>query len=306
MSGSSTSWQSGRLDSRKGPGQVLFGRMYEDAAIEQDVFAGRDRIMCIASAGCTAMTLSRNHEVVAVDVNPAQLQYARDRFQGDPGHPGKAERIMNMMRALGPLAGWWPSRVRAFIELNDPEEQMIFWSQRLNSWRFRNAMDLLLSARTLRAGYSRSLLASLPDQLGDVMRRRMERCFSRHPNNQNPYARALLLGQLSTDPPPPEASEIQLVNADAAEFLEQQPRGSFDGFTLSNILDGSDESYQRRLMAAVRWAGSPDALVVLRSFKDPGETPPLNLAADDRSMLWGLVMAEPIGKLLTPDGAYSR
>jgi S-adenosylmethionine:diacylglycerol 3-amino-3-carboxypropyl transferase len=100
----------------------------------------------------------------------------------------------------------------------------------------------------------------------------------------------LLLGELSSDPPPPEAQSIQLVHADAAAYLESEPPGSFDGFTLSNILDGADDAYRTRLFAAVKRAASPDAMTVLRSFGDAEADSPANRAADDRSMLWGTVL----------------
>ncbi|NNK07838.1 MAG: DUF3419 family protein [Myxococcales bacterium] len=114
-SGAVTIWERGRLDARVGPRQVLFGRMYEDPSIELGAFRPGSRVLCIASAGCTAMKLAPHHEVVAIDINPVQLAYAERRFEGDRGVRGRAERIMDFMRFFGPLAGWWPSRVRAFV-----------------------------------------------------------------------------------------------------------------------------------------------------------------------------------------------
>ncbi|HET9753508.1 MAG TPA: hypothetical protein VFP52_11125, partial [Myxococcales bacterium] len=109
----------------------------------------------------------------------------------------------------------------------------------------------------------------------------------------NPYARALLLGELSDAPPPEQPGKIQLVHADAAAWLEEQPPGSLHGFTLSNILDGADDAYRRRLFAAVERAAAPGALRVLRSFAEPREELPSNRAAQDRSMLWGIVEVCP-------------
>ena len=297
MTAAVTVWERGRLDARVGPRQVLFGRMYEDASIELEAFRPGGRILCIASAGCTAMKLAPQHEVVAVDINPVQLDYAARRINGDPGFRGRAERVMDFARFFAPLAGWWPSRVRAFVELDDPIEQMEYWQRQLNTWRFRTALDGLFSVTALRSVYSSPLLDFLPKHLGAVMRARMERCFAKHPNRSNPYARSLLLGELSYDPPPPEAKKVRLVHADAAGFLENEAPASFDGFTLSNILDGVDDAYRRRLLAAVKRAAAPGAATVLRSFSDRSANSIANRASDDRAMLWGSVLVRPVAEL---------
>jgi S-adenosylmethionine:diacylglycerol 3-amino-3-carboxypropyl transferase len=297
MSTAVTIWERGRLDARIDPPQVLFGRMYEDASVELDAFRPGSRVMCIASAGCTAMKLAPHHEVVAVDINPVQLSYAERRFDGDPGFRGKAERLMDFMRLFGPLAGWWPSRLRAFLDLDEPGEQMEYWKQELNTWRFRTVVDGFFSVTALRSVYAPRFLDFLPKRLGSVMRERMERCFARHPNRSNPYARSLLLGELSSEPPPPQARDIRLVHADAAGFLEHEPPASFDGFTLSNILDGVDDVYRQRLFAAIKRAAAPGAVTVLRSFGDADASSPANHAADDRAMIWGSVLVRPAAEL---------
>jgi S-adenosylmethionine:diacylglycerol 3-amino-3-carboxypropyl transferase len=297
MSTAVTIWERGRLDARVGPRQVLFGRMYEYPSIELHAFRPGTRVLCIASAGCTAMKLAPHHEVVAVDINPVQLAYAERRFDGDPGFRGRAERVMDFVRFFGPLAGWWPSRVRAFVDLDDPAEQMEYWQRQLNTWRFRTSLDALFSVTALRSVYAPRFLDFLPKRLGAVMRGRMERCFAQHPNRTNPYARSLLIGELRSDPPPPQAKDIRLVHADAASFLENEAPGSFEGFTLSNILDGVDDAYRQRLIAAVKRAAAPGAVTVLRSFGEADATSPANRAADDRAMLWGSVLVRPVDEL---------
>jgi S-adenosylmethionine:diacylglycerol 3-amino-3-carboxypropyl transferase len=288
-----TAWERGRFDARGGPSKVLFGRMYEDASIEREAFPKGARVFCIASAGCTAMELAPGHEVVAVDINPAQLAYAERRFAGERGVRGAAEHVMAFGRALAPAAGWHASTVREFLAMGDPAEQVAYWARHLNTWRFRMAVDTLFSLASLRTVYASSFLDFLPPRMGAIMRGRMERCFARHANHTNPYARALLLGALPVEPPPPEASGIRLVHADAAAFLEGEPAGSFAGFALSNILDGANAQYERRLIAAVKRAAAKGAVIVLRSFREPQTAIPTNRAADDRAMLWGIVDVRP-------------
>lgn len=292
-----TVWERGRLDTRAGKRQILFGSMYEDPAIELAAFAPGGRVMCIASAGDTAMALAPHHEVVAVDINPVQLAYAKDRLAGAGSVRGTAERVMGFARSLAPLVGWTRSRLRAFLALTDRDEQVAYWRDHLDTRRFRFAFGALMSVRALRFVYSSPLLACLPPHLGRVMRGRMERCFAHHANRDNPYARSLLLGELADPEPPREARDVELVRADAAGYLESVPEHSFAGFTLSNITDGVDPAYRARLFAAVRRAARPGAMIVLRSFSEPAAPLATNLAERDRSMLWGVVDVRPVEAL---------
>ena len=243
------------------------------------------------------MELSRRHEVVAVDINAVQVAYAKDRASGAPPLPGAAERVLGRLRALAPLVGWRSSRLREFLDLEDPAEQIVFWRRHLDGPGFRAATDAIFSRFLLRAVYARSFLRRLPRQFGKVMRDRLKRGFARHANRGNPYARALLLGETSRAPAPPEAGRIRFVHSDAAAYLERERPGSFDGFALSNVLDGARDDYRERLLAAVERAAAPAAIVVLRSFSEPTGPSEPNLALEDRAMLWGTVEVKPAGSL---------
>jgi hypothetical protein len=295
-----TAWQSGRFRARAGPRKLLFGCMYEDAEIELRAFQPGGRIFCIASAGCTAMRLAAHHTVVAVDINPVQLAYVRRRLRGASLQRGSAERMLDLARTLAPLAGWSRRTVRAFLDLDDPEEQIPYWRRYLDTRRFRAAFAFLFSRFVLRAAYSAAFLACLPPNFGMVLRTRMERCFALHANRTNPYARALLLGEMRSAPDAPELRQIELRCTDAADFLERQPGASFTGFSLSNILDGTNAAYARRLIAAVQHAAAPGAMVVLRSFHEPECATETNHAAEDRAMLWGIVDIRPAADTPNP------
>ena len=284
-----TAWRQGRLDGRRGPRQLLFGRMYEDAAIESAAFVAGGRIFCVASAGCTAFALAPKHAIVAVDLNPVQIDYVRRRISGAAPCRGAAERGMAFGRSLVPLLGWSTARLRPFLDLEDPEAQISYWRRHLDTRRFRTAFDGLLSLAALRFHIAPQLLRVLPRGFGRVLRGRMERCFARHPNRANPHARALLLGEMAAAPVPPQAREIRFVCSDAADYLEREAAGGFNGFALSNILDGADEAYARRLHAAIKRAAAPGAVVVRRSFAEPRGSSASNHAPADRGMLWGVV-----------------
>jgi S-adenosylmethionine:diacylglycerol 3-amino-3-carboxypropyl transferase len=296
-SSAETPWKAGRFDQASGPKKILFGRVYEDVSIELELFPPGSRVFCIASAGCTAIALSKSHEVTAVDINPVQLEYARARALGAPMKLGSAERLMALGRKFLPLAGWSRRSLEEFLLLENPQQQTLFWNTRLNTGRFRFATDAMFSLAWLRTVYASPLLAVLPPRFGQVMRSRMERCWSLHSNRNNVYARALLLGELDSTAVSESAASIRFECADAAGFLESCPAGSFAGFSISNILDGAPSEYRRRLYAAVRRAASPSSTIVQRSFAEPSAETSTNRAALDRSLLWGIVDVRPVHQL---------
>jgi S-adenosylmethionine:diacylglycerol 3-amino-3-carboxypropyl transferase len=284
-----TAWRTGRLSSRKGPQRLLFGRMHEDAEIERSAFEGKGRIFCIASAGTTALALAAQHEVVACDINPVQLAYAERIAAGGAAETGDAERAMKLARIFMPLVGWRKEVLREFLAMDDLEKQTGFWRKHLDTRRFRAGFDTMMSPAILRMIYAAPFLAFLPSNFGAVLRKRLERGFATHKNASNPYARALLLGATPENGRRRAKGNIRFVLGDAAEWLENSPEGYFDGFALSNIVDGAGEDYKERLARAVRRAASDNAIVVSRSFAEPPPGMTTNRAESDRSMLWGVV-----------------
>jgi S-adenosylmethionine:diacylglycerol 3-amino-3-carboxypropyl transferase len=285
--------------------------MYEDWMVEAEVLPAAGRVFCIASAGCTSMALAaRGLTVTAVDINPAQVDYVRSRLNGGPIQAGTADRFFAAGRRALPLLGLRQSARRAFLELDDPTAQIRYWRSRLDTARFRAGLALVINPLALRIVYSPTFVRVLPRRFDRIIRSRLERCWARHPNRTNPYAWRFFLG---VDPPgqtpaltlPRERGRgnpasgggkvaIELVCADAAAYLESCPPASFIGFSLSNILDGTEPAYGERLMAAVRRSAQDGAVVVLRSFMEPPPGESTEWATRDRSMLWGRLTVEKV------------
>jgi S-adenosylmethionine:diacylglycerol 3-amino-3-carboxypropyl transferase len=308
-----TPWQRGRLDARRGKPRLLFGQMYEDWEIEAEVLPAVGRVFCIASAGSTSMALAtRGLAVTAVDINPAQVDYVRDRLRGGAPRAGTADRFFKASRRFLPLMGLRRSLIRRFLELTDPAAQLRYWHAHLDTARFRAALALAINPLALRAIYSSTFVRILPPRFDRIIHARLERCWARHPNRTNPYAWRFFLGidppdyvALSLpspasgggkDVPLPEGGggKVDIVCADAAAYLESCPPASFVGFSLSNILDGTEPAYGQRLMAAVHHSAQDGAVVVLRSFMEPPPGELTEWAARDRSMLWGRLTVEKV------------
>ncbi len=257
--------------------------------IEAEALPERGRIFCIASAGCTSFALAaRGARVTAVDANPAQIEYVQERLNGAEPRAGVVEGMLARLRGLGPLVGWSPLALSDFCALDGGQAQLDFWRTRLDTRRFRAGLAVFLNPLSLRLAYSSPLVAALPPSFGRVVRSRLERGFALHPNRENPYARFLLLGE-AEQPDPRPGIDLTLGCADAAAYLEQSAPSSFDGFALSNVLDGASPTYGQRLLSAVRRAAAPRAVVVVRSFNHPATTQEESWAARDRSLIWGSV-----------------
>ena len=284
-----TAWHAGRVDRRSGPPELLFGQMYEDSAVELKAFTPGGRVFCIASAGCTAFDLAaRGDDVTAVDVNPAQIEYVRRRLDGGPPERGKIDQGLDRLRRLAPALGWRRSVLERFCSFEQPEAQLEFWRRNLDTRRLRLALAAAFNQKRLRRAYASAFVSVLPPRFDRILRQRLERGFCRYPNATNPHAVALLLGLPREVVPTP----IHVVTADAAEFLESCPPQSFDGLSLSNILDGADEAYGARLFAAVRRAAAPGAVAIHRSFGEPGRDDEAARASDDRALIWGSLRVE--------------
>lgn len=269
----------------------MFGWTHEDAAIELAAFRDRTRVFCIAGGGCTALRLAAaGHMVTAVDINPRQIEYVRERATGAPMREGWVETLMARARLAFPAVGWTRARLHRFLQFEDAKAQSVYWNRVLDTRRWQLGLRTLMARAVLRLRYAAPLVDSLPDNFAAEIRRRLARGFAKHPNCSNPYAWRMLMGAAPFEPQPANQT-LKLVCADAAEFLENCAPQSFDAFSFSNIVDGAAPGYECRLRDAARRAGSPGAALLLRSFVERKQP---NFAEDDRSLIWGTVSVETL------------
>jgi S-adenosylmethionine:diacylglycerol 3-amino-3-carboxypropyl transferase len=152
---------------------------------------------------------------------------------------------------------------------------------------FRMMFDTSIAAALAAVRLLTPLDSGLPARgFGAVLRARLERSLARFPNAGNPYARRLFMGHRAGGGQ--VENPVRFEHADAAAYLEASASASFDAFSLSNILDGATSGYAQRLRAAVRAAASREAVVVLRSFREPSTRKEEEAAAEDRA-IWGSI-----------------
>jgi hypothetical protein len=283
-----TAWNTGRL-AGSGPPRLIFGRMYEDPGVEVSSLPS-GRVLAIASAGDVAFALAAaGREVVAIDINSAQVEYVRDRMAGAPQQRGQADRYLTRAAKALPLLGMSGDRLRQFFDLDDPGVQAAAW-RRLAGRRFRAALALTFGP-ALRLAYRSELASALPDRFAGELESRLERGFAIHPNRGNPIAPALF----GLQTPPASAQRIDVEHAEVLQYMRDQSPGSFDGFALSNVADGAPLDFRDELLNAARRIARPGAIAVLRTLRAPRSRDDGARAESDRALIWGGIEALAVG-----------
>lgn len=294
-----TPWAAGRLRGRGAPA-LVFGRMFEDPCVELAAFRDRPRVLAIASAGDTAIALAcAGHDVTAIDINPAQIAYVEERLRGGAPRLGQADRLLKAGRLLLRPMGWTARRLRRLSAMTDCAQQVAQWRSLL-SGPPGLALRMLLAPAALRLGYGRAFApaaAHLGVRAGLLPR--IERGLAVHENRDNPWAQLLFTGRWPSRCGTPLLADLTVtpITGDVVPFLERGPPGRYDAFALSNVLDGAPDDYRRRLIAAVRRAGTPGAVVVLRTLATPSSARDATAAVRDRALVWGGLTVSTIEEL---------
>ncbi len=267
--------------------RLVFGRMYEDADLDAALLPV-GRVLCIASAGDTALRLATDgREVVAVDADAAQIRYVQSRLDGSPARDGSVEQLLGRARRTLGRTAWRRADVPGFCALTEIGEQLAVWRKTFDTSLFRAVLAATLSPVSIRSAGFAAFTGGVGGRFDVVMRDRLRDGLSRHANSDNPYLEALLLGTPVAEPAAADAARIELRCADVAAYLEAAPARSFDGFTLSNVEDGADNAYARRLERAVRRCAAPGAVSIWRSFRRSADADERECAGRDRNLFWG-------------------
>lgn len=287
-----------RSAGRRGDGErILFGVSYEDERIELDAFADARRVCVVATSGeVVAACAAAGLEVVAVDFNPAQLAYARERVAGGPTRRGSAQLVMDTLRqgltAVAPA--WRPRHLISHLLHDDGPAARQYWDEALDSRAFRAVVKASLQPGLRLGVLARpELFGFLPPRFHRVIRERIADGLERHGMAGNRFAWRLLAGRELPGWHLPEVDQeaITWQLADVADHLESVPEGSYDGVSLSNVVDGVPRHFGRRLLTAARRAVRRGGPIVWRTFSDPGLPGP-GRAAEESAMVWGQVQVE--------------
>lgn len=291
---SETPWQQGNL----GPGRasrILFGVSYEDEQIELNAFGRPGRVCVIAAAGETAAgCAAAGHLVTAVDINPVQLDYARNRCARPDLPPvlGSAERGMNLARASLKLVAppWRLRRLGPMLTRAEAADAQLFWETRLDKPVLRALLGATLRPSSALARVLRPEFAGfIPARFDEILVRRISAGLGRHGMRGNRFAWRLLAGQELPGWELPSGGEpIDWRLADITDHLASVPDGHYDAISLSNVFDGASGAFGNRLRAAAYRAVRPGGVIITRTFAEPGSAG-AGLAAEDRSMIWGAV-----------------
>ncbi|MGO1974144.1 MAG: hypothetical protein ACTH2Q_14410 [Propionibacteriaceae bacterium] len=293
--GSHNPW---RTASRRGDGQrILFGVSYEDERIELDAFADASRVCLVATSGeVVAACAAAGLDVVAVDLNQAQLDYARERVAGGSTRRGSAQLVMDTLRqgltAVAPA--WRPRHLVPHLLHDDGPAARKHWDETLDSRAFRAVLKASLQPGLRLGVIARpELFGFLPPRFHRVIRQRMADGLERHGMAGNRFAWRLLAGRElpGWQLPAVDADALTWQVADMAAHLETVPAGSYDGVSLSNVVDGMPNHFARRLLVAARHAVKRGGPIVWRTFSNPG-LPGAGRVADEAAMVWGQVQVE--------------
>ncbi|HNJ78331.1 MAG TPA: DUF3419 family protein, partial [Marmoricola sp.] len=180
----------------------------------------------------------------------------------------------------------------------DLATQKRLWEEGWDNRRWRAFLGTLCNRRVFDKVYAEGFFSntgktSFADHFGSVIKH----VLTELPTRTNPYAHDIITGHFGTDLPAyltekstariaESTGRLHLWDKPMTSWLAQQPAGSLDGVTLSNICEWFTKPEIEELFTSIARALRPGGVVVLRNFVGWTDLPPSAQAwfeVDDRS-----------------------
>lgn len=318
------------------PSSLKFSIVLEDPTLELEVLARRQarglpcaRLLTVASGGCTALALKHAYpdaQVCAFDVNPAQIEHARQRqaaiSRAELGalnidvddaqglsQRGDCERLFRAYRALihefiAPAS----ELERYFFTSTQPPERALMVKAWLSSPFWATIHELIYGASLFHLVFgAQATQHTAPGSYPAHVRRCFERGLGRPDGATNPFLQHIFLGRyLEANAPAFLAAHTELpIDWVTGSLDDVGPLERFDLLQLSNIFDWSPEALIRDWIARLDQV-RPGAVVMIRQLNNHktlamkllsrsfelDEPLAQELLARDRSLLYnGLIIA---------------
>lgn len=293
MEGTSVSdsvWKGARLHRWSSPG-IIFGFQHEDARVEHQLAFDGCRALCIGSGGEVAFALlaAGAGEVVAVDVNPAQLILIRSKLFAL--ETNRVEWLTKNASALAEqpalpedLRVWWARNTRLLrrgLCFSGVVERRTLLLAPLLRWFARNPggiwwkMGWSFLRVAIVAGYSWKFRRRLPAKWMDRLSSRIAGGVARNPCEPLWLAElGLGFGELGLAMHHPDhlnsvlknRQRLFLFEKDLAGYLRECPDERWDLISLSNIVDTLDAHERTGLLDLVRDRLRRGGILLLRSI----------------------------------------
>lgn len=260
-------------------------------------------------------------EKLSSDLSPAALAYWKSRPDAIAKgimYAGKFESLVHLVTTFIRLLQG-RKRIERLFQCEGLEQQRAYFQKHWNNRRWRLIFNLLANKRVIsaRMGLNYFQFEDGSTSFSESFQKRFQRGICDTPIRENYFLALFLCGHywsetaipaylLPENLPTVRARLNRIVNvlAPAADWLEQQPPQSINGFVLSNIGELMSESETDRVFAALLPAAAPGARVCFRNILIPRAVPQTlaeqivldrelsqELLATDRSFLYSRVNA---------------
>ena len=197
-------------------------------------------------------------------------------------HAGKFERYFALFRRFALPLVHGPGTVRALLSPRAPQEQLAFYEQRWDTWRWRALFRLFFSRAVRgRLGRDPAFFDHVAGPVGERILARTRHALTALPVAGNPYAVYILTGNFAPAALPRylRAEHFADIRARLGRLravvapIEQAAPGPFDGFNLSDVFEYLEPAAAARLYHACAATARPGARLVYWNMLAPRARP---------------------------------